>query len=124
MALETWSVIIGIVLGGGAILGWFIRKLNHLFGTWSKFIRDWEGEAADIGRDAIPGVMERLNKLDGELSNNGGKSLKDSVNRIEKRQDRLEQKLEEAEIARQQNHIIILEAIKAISTKKSKSRGE
>lgn len=87
-------------------------------------MRDWEGEAADIGRDATPGVMERLNKLDGELSNNGGKSLKDTVQRIEKRQDRLEQKLEEAEIARQQNHIIILEAIKALSTKKSKSRGE
>lgn len=124
MALETWSVIIGIVLGGGAILGWFIRKLNVLFATWHRFMRDWEGEAADIGRDATPGVMERLNKLDGELSNNGGKSLKDTVQRIEKRQDRLEQKLEEAEIARQQNHIIILEAIKALSPKKSKSRGE
>lgn len=124
MALETWSVIIGIVLGGGAILGWFIRKLNILFGTWHNFMRDWEGEEAAIGRDATPGVMERLNKLDGELSNNGGKSLKDTVQRIEKRQDRLEQKLEEAEIARQQNHIIILEAIKALSPKKSKSRGE
>jgi hypothetical protein len=124
MALETWSVIIGIVLGGGAILGWFIRKLSILFGTWHKFMRDWEGEEAAIGRDATPGVMERLNKLDGELSNNGGKSLKDTVQRIEKRQDRLEQKLEEAEIARQQNHIIILEAIKALSTKKTKSRGE
>lgn len=124
MALETWSIIIGIVLGGGAILGWFIRKLNILFATWHKFMRDWEGEPAAIGRDATPGVMERLNKLDGELSNNGGKSLKDTVQRIEKRQDRLEQKLEEAEIARQQNHIIILEAIKALSTKKTKSRGE
>ena len=124
MALETWSVIIGIVLGGGAILGWFIRKLSILFGTWHKFMRDWEGEEAAIGRDATPGVMERLNKLDGELSNNGGKSLKDTVQRIEKRQDRLEQKLEEAEIARQQNHIIILEAIKALSPKRMKSKGE
>jgi len=124
MALETTSIIIGIVLGGGAILGWFIRKLNILFGTWHSFMRDWEGEEAAIGRDATPGVMERLNKLDGELSNNGGKSLKDTVQRIEKRQNRLEQKLEEAEVARQQNHVIILEAIKALSTKKTKSRGE
>lgn len=115
MAIETWSVIIGIVLGGGAILGWFVRKLNSLFGTWGKFIRDWEGEEATEGRDAVPGVMARLNKLDGELSHNGGKSIKDMVFRMEVRQDRLERKLEEAEIARKQNQTIILEAIKSLN---------
>ena len=77
MALETWSIIIGVVLGGGAILGWVIRKANTLFNTWGGFMRDWEGEEAKDGRDAVPGVMQRLNKLDGELSHNGGKSLKD-----------------------------------------------
>ena len=120
MALETWSIIIGVLLGGGAILGWVIRKANTLFNTWGGFMRDWEGEEAKDGRDAVPGVMQRLNKLDGELSHNGGKSLKDLVSKIEKRQTRLEGKLEEAEIARQQNHIIILEAIKTLSTQKDK----
>lgn len=124
MSLEQWSLLVGVVIGGGAILGWFTRKLNLLFNTWHKFIRDWEGEEAGIGRDAVPGVMQRLNKLDGELSNNGGKSLKDTVDRIEKRQDKLEQKLEEAEIARQQNHIVLLEAIKAMSPRKSKTNKE
>ncbi len=119
--IETISIIVGILLGGGAILGFFIKKVNILFGTWGNFIRDWEGEEATDGRDAIPGVMSRLNKLDGELSHNGGTSLKDLVLKVEKRQNRLEAKLEEAEIARQQNHIIVLEAIKALSTKKSKS---
>lgn len=122
MSWEQWSVIIGVILGGSAILGWFIKKLNALFKTWSRFIRDWEGEEASEGRDPVPGVMERLNKLDGELTHNGGKSVKDVVVRTEKRQDRLEQKLEEAEIARQQNHIILLEAIKAISPKNSKNK--
>jgi hypothetical protein len=28
--------------------------------------------------------MERLNRLDGELSNNGGTSVKDAIDRIEK----------------------------------------
>jgi hypothetical protein len=28
--------------------------------------------------------MERLNRLDGELSNNGGTSVKDAIERIEK----------------------------------------
>ncbi len=48
-------------------------------------MRDWNGTDAEPGRDAVPGVMERLNRLDGELSRNGGKSVKDVVNRIEKR---------------------------------------
>ncbi len=99
-----------------------MKKVSLLFVTWSKFIRDWEGEEASEGRDAVPGVMERLNKLDGELTHNGGKSIKDVVVRTEQRQDRLEQKLEEAEIARQQNHIILLEAIKSLSTKNSKNK--
>jgi hypothetical protein len=124
MSLEQWSLLVGTLIGGGAIVGWFMRKLSVLFNTWHKFIRDWEGEEAGVGRDAVPGVMQRLNKLDGELSNNGGKSLKDTVDRIEKRQDKLEQKLEEAEIARQQNHIVLLEAIKAMSPRKSKTNKE
>ena len=49
-----------------------------------KFRRDWEGEPGGPGRDAVPGVMERLNRLDGELSNNGGSSMKDAIDRIEK----------------------------------------
>jgi hypothetical protein len=120
MALETWSIIIGIVLGGGAILGWVLKKARTLVSTWGGFMRDWEGEEAKDGRDSVPGVMQRLNKLDGELSHNGGKSLKDLVSKIEKRQTRLEGKMEEAEITRQQNHIIILEAIKTLSTQKDK----
>jgi len=49
-----------------------------------KFRRDWEGEPGGPGRDAVPGVMERLNRLDGELSHNGGSSMKDAIDRIEK----------------------------------------
>ena len=114
--LETISIIIGIILGGCAVLYPLFRKINKLFKTWSRFIIDWEGSDADSGRDAVPGVMARLNKLDGELSHNGGKSVKDVVNRLERRQDKLEKKLEEAEITRSQNQIVLLEAIKQISS--------
>lgn len=47
-----------------------------------RFMRDWEGEEAEPGRAAVPGVMERLNKLDGELSNNGGSTTKDKVDKL------------------------------------------
>ena len=59
-----------------------IYRINHQLDS---FMRDWDGTPAEPGRDAVPGVMERLNRLDGELSRNGGKSVKDVVNRIEKR---------------------------------------
>jgi hypothetical protein len=117
--LETVGLILGIIGGGSALLYPLIKKINNLFKTWGRFIIDWEGEEAAPGRDAVPGVMARLNKLDGELTHNGGKSVKDVVVRLEKRQDKLEKKLEEAEITRQQNHIILMEAIKAISPKKA-----
>ena len=119
--LETVGLILGIIGGGSALLYPLIKKINMLFKTWGRFIVDWEGEEAAPGRDAVPGVMARLNKLDGELTHNGGKSVKDVVVRLEKRQDKLEKKLEEAEITRSQNQIILLEAIKSISTKSPKN---
>jgi hypothetical protein len=116
--LETVGLVLGVIGGGSALMYPLITKINKLFRTWSRFIIDWEGSEAEPGRDAVPGVMARLNKLDGELSHNGGKSVKDVVNRLEKRQDKLEKKLEEAEITRSQNQIVLLEAIKQISPTK------
>jgi len=61
-----------------------LRKIRSMMEWLEKFRRDWEGEPGGPGRDAVPGVMERLNRLDGELSNNGGSSMKDAIDRIEK----------------------------------------
>ena len=48
-----------------------------------RFMRDWEGEEDSPGRDRVPGVMERLNSMDGELSQNGGyTTVKDRVDRL------------------------------------------
>jgi hypothetical protein len=60
------------------------RKIRSMMEWLEKFRRDWEGEPGGPGRDPVPGVMERLNRLDGELSNNGGSSVKDAIERIEK----------------------------------------
>lgn len=57
-----------------------VYKKAKRFTNWlDRFMRDWEGEEEAPGRDRIPGVMERLNRLDGELSSNGGRSIKDIV---------------------------------------------
>lgn len=63
----------------------FFTKIRSMMVWLEKFRRDWEGEPGGPGRDCVPGVMERLNRLDGELSNNGGSSVKDAIDRIEKR---------------------------------------
>ena len=87
--------IVGVAVGIGAIIGAIlaviallrpvIKTSRRITEKLEKFLHDWEGTPAEPGRDAVPGVMERLNRLDGELSKNGGKSVKDVVNRIEKR---------------------------------------
>ena len=61
-----------------------LRAMKSMMTWLEKFRRDWEGEEASPGRSRVPGVMERLNRLDGELSNNGGSSVKDAIERIEK----------------------------------------
>ena len=83
------ATTVTIILGSWFMLVKFIQplfsRLRNLMTTTEQFVRDWHGEPATAGRDAVPGVMERLNNIDGELKRNGGKSVKDTVNRIEQR---------------------------------------
>jgi hypothetical protein len=86
----TAQDFLAFVAGGIAVLTFLgliyrmlLKSLIHETREWfswlKKFQRDWEGEPAEAGRDAVPGVMERLNRIDGELKRNGGESLKDKV---------------------------------------------
>ena len=87
--LIMWVMgITGLVVAVGgafAVIRPFFKRVNNWINTWEKFMIDWAGTPEREGRDRIPGVMERLNNIDGELKRNGGKSVKDTVNRIEKR---------------------------------------
>lgn len=93
------ATVITAILGAGFALHRFFspitRTVKDLSEKLDKFFRDWDGTPAEPGRDAVPGVMERLNKLDGELSKNGGKSVKDTVNRIEERLEEGQQNFKE-----------------------------
>lgn len=84
--MTTFFTTIGIVAGAlislGVLLSPFYKKIKRWAQWMDRFMRDWEGEPEEPGRDAVPGVMERINKLDGELSNNGGKSTKDVVDKL------------------------------------------
>jgi uncharacterized protein YoxC len=82
--LDTWqsiAVIVGTVL---AILTVIIipvwKKFRKFIKGWDLFMRDWQGEPDEPGRDAAPGIMERLNNIDGEFKRKSdGTTLKDAV---------------------------------------------
>lgn len=103
-ASTTVAVILGAVFAIGKLLLPLKKRLNFWITTWEQFMTDWAGEEARPGRDRVPGVMERLNNIDGELRNNGGSSVKDAVDRIEKRMiagdkrfDKIEQRISKLE---------------------------
>lgn len=92
------GAIIVVVVIAIKLLSKPMRAIKGFLSWVNKFRRDWEGELADDGRDAIPSVMARLNFLDGELSRNSGKSLKDVVVRLETKMDKLGKRLDVIEV--------------------------
>lgn len=98
MTLEAIAGVIILVASVATALGVIFRpgyKKVKEFGEWfDQFKRDWSGEEQAPGRDRVPGVMERLNKLDGELSQNSGKSTKDVVNKLLYKQEKVEEKVD------------------------------
>ena len=77
VTLRTAALLIGKIIVPA------VKRVRLWFANWDRFMTDWAGEESRSGRDRIPGVMERLNAIDGELKNNGGSSVKDAVDRIE-----------------------------------------
>jgi len=99
--LITWATIImsaggavGVVVG---IIRPLVKNTKKLINSLSRFTDDWFGEEAAPGRDAVPGVMERLNNIDGELKHNGGSTMKDSMKRIEQSLEKIQDRLKEGE---------------------------
>jgi hypothetical protein len=74
--LATWLLIARIIVPTR-------NKVRSVMKRWEEFLVDWSGEDSRPGRDRRPGVMERLNEIDGQLKKNGGASVKDAVDRIE-----------------------------------------
>lgn len=78
----TIGIIAGALISLGVLLSPLYKKIKRWAEWFERFMRDWEGTPEEPGRAAVPGVMQRLNKLDGELSNNGGSTTKDKVDKL------------------------------------------
>jgi hypothetical protein len=94
-----WAAGIITIGTAGSMLAMALKRLykrvHDFMDTWDQFHRDWDGEPAMPGRSAVPGVMERLNRIDGELKRNGGSSMKDAINRIEKKLEQIDARLDQ-----------------------------
>lgn len=110
---EIYTLLNFLGLGGGSlaviiltikVIIPMVLRTRKLFATWDAFIRDWAGEEASPGRDRVPGVMERLNAIDGALKNNGGSSVKDAVDRIEIRVNEIDDRLNDGDAKFDQMH--------------------
>ena len=90
----TW--LAGLISAIAVIVGavWaMLRPVRAQLHRWEAFWEDWNGTPAGPGRSAVPGVMERLQSIDGELTRNGdgGNSLKDQVVKTSRKLDELAQ---------------------------------
>ena len=70
--ISVISVIVGAVWA-------MLRPIRAQLHRWEAFWDDWQGTPARPGHGEVPGVMQRLQSIDGELTHNGGSSLKDQV---------------------------------------------
>ena len=70
--ISVISVIVGAVWA-------MLRPIRAQLHRWEAFWDDWQGTPARPGHGEVPGVMQRLQSIDGQLQRNGGSSLKDQV---------------------------------------------
>jgi hypothetical protein len=87
MDWQTISAIVGIAAACATGVGVFIRKVLPFIRKVSHFIDDMLGEEERPGVAAQPGVIARLSTIEHELHPNGGGSLRDQTNRLEKKLD-------------------------------------
>jgi hypothetical protein len=74
----------GAVLAALAGIGrWIVLPSFRLARAIWHFLEGWNGEPARDGQPAVPGLLERVHRIESEVTRNGGSSLKDAVIRTE-----------------------------------------
>jgi hypothetical protein len=88
----TWThsfwlnALIAVTIIGGAeeVLRRLIGKpVARVWIKAERFLDTWNGEPARDGLASRPGLVDRVIAIERQVTNNGGKSLKDTVDRIE-----------------------------------------
>ncbi|MFI7282383.1 hypothetical protein ACIBOV_19205 [Micromonospora chersina] len=98
MTLERWAaagVVLGAILSALTLAMVVSRPLRRLARQNEEFRQDWYGVPARPGHDAVPGVPERLRRIETELHPNGGGTLRDAVDDAESRLKEVGSRLDE-----------------------------
>ncbi|MDT0306880.1 hypothetical protein RM780_07875 [Streptomyces sp. DSM 44917] len=99
MTAEGIAVLAGAAAAGAAVLAaaWRgVRAVARVVGRVDEVVDDWQGTPSRPGVEARPGVLERLagiearvTRIEHEMKPNGGASLRDAVNRVDRRTARI-----------------------------------
>lgn len=91
--------ILAFIAGATAILtfvsAWIIKPLRRAQTSLDDFMDEWRGVPARPGHDPIPGIPERLQRIEREVQRNGGQSLKDRVFEIDRKVDAMAARMEQ-----------------------------
>ena len=90
--LVIWSVA-AVAVGGLVTLAWrAVRTMRRFLAQFEDFVDDWRGVPPRPGVPERPGVMERLGRIEGRISSvehelqpNSGHTLRDAVDRVDRR---------------------------------------
>ncbi|WP_329564652.1 hypothetical protein [Kitasatospora sp. NBC_01266] len=87
--LAGWSMALGTIAGGAALLWRITRGARHIAHRLEQIADDWAGVPARPGVPGHDGVMARLGAIERrlgavehELHPNSGASLRDAVDRV------------------------------------------
>lgn len=90
-SISVWTLI-GWVTAAVILYG-MLRKLWPLLKRLSDFLDDVGGEPARPGVPARPGLMERVQRIEHEVFPNSGASMRDAINRTERKVTEVQEKL-------------------------------
>jgi hypothetical protein len=79
----------GAVVGVGAIVKFVVAPIRKLLRQQEEFRDDWFGRPARPGHAPIPGIPERLERIEGQLCPHTAGSLYATVRRLEDRLDHI-----------------------------------
>lgn len=101
--LDNILVVTAVIIAVGTVGTMFwkgvrplVKRVNAFLDWQDQFRPQWEGmHSANPGDVEVPGVMERLSRIDGEFMRNGGNSMKDTLVRLTREVESIARGLEE-----------------------------
>jgi len=97
MSPNEFLIMLAATITAIGVIGVGVHKTIKLVKRFIHFLDDYFGEEPRPGFDGRPGMQERLKFMEEEIScisyemrPNSGSSIKDAINRIEERLDKLE----------------------------------